>query len=208
MRKWIVLTVLIAVFVIAVKLLLENVLGFDFTPTIAGWIEHPGPGAAFAVVALLVSDLFLPIPSSLVMVLSGAAFGIVRGAALALAGSVGCSVLGFELTRRYGRRASARLVGKDELVRLERALERNGAGAVFITRALPVMMETMSVVAGLSAMKRPTFLLATLAGTIPEVVIYAYAGAMSKETGSVVPALVILLAVAGAGWMYWKGLRA
>jgi uncharacterized membrane protein YdjX (TVP38/TMEM64 family) len=187
------------------KLLFENVLGWDFAPTIAAWIAHPGPGAAFAVVALLVVDLFLPVPSSLVMVLSGAAFGVVQGAALALTGSIGCSILGFELTRRYGRRASARLVGDDELAKLERTFEQNGAGAVFITRALPVMMETMSVVAGLSRMKRSTFILATLAGTIPEVAIYAYAGAKSKETGSLVPAVVILLAVAGAGWMYWRG---
>lgn len=204
MRRWFSLAVIAAAVVVTTKLVIENLLGVDLAPAIASWIARPGPGAAFAVVALLVVDLFLPIPSSLVMVLSGAAFGVPRGAALSLAGSVGCSVLGFELTRRYGRRASARLVGADELARLERAFERHGAGAVFITRALPVMMETMSVVAGLSKMRRSTFVLATVAGTIPEVVVYAYAGARSREVGSLVPAVVILIAVAGAGWMLYR----
>jgi uncharacterized membrane protein YdjX (TVP38/TMEM64 family) len=65
-------------------------------------------------------------------------------------------------------------------------------------------METMSLVAGVSTMRRRTFLWASAIGTAPIVVIYAYAGAMSRETGSVVPAIVILMAVAGTGWILYK----
>lgn len=204
MKRWLLLAVVAAAVVVATKLLVENILGIDLQPAIAGWIAHPGPGAAAAVVLLLVVDLFLPVPSSLVMVLSGAAFGVVKGSALSLAGSLGCSVLGFELARRYGRGAAARMVGDAELVELERTFERYGAGAVFVTRALPVMLETMSVVAGLSRMRRTVYIAATVAGTIPEVVIYAYAGARSREVGSIVPAVVILLALSGAGWMLYR----
>ena len=80
----------------------------------------------------------------------------------------------------------------------------HGAAAVAVTRALPVVMETMSVVAGLSTMRRGTFLLASAIGTAPIVVVYAYAGAMSRETGSLVPAIVILIAVAAAGWVWYR----
>ena len=73
-----------------------------------------------------------------------------------------------------------------------------------MTRALPVVMETMSVVAGLSAMKRGTFLIASTIGTLPIVVIYAYAGAMSREMDSVVPAVVIVIAIAAAGWIWHR----
>jgi uncharacterized membrane protein YdjX (TVP38/TMEM64 family) len=146
-----------------------------------------------------------PIPSSIVMVLAGAVFGTVTGAALSLAGSLGCSVLGFELTRRYGRRASARMIGDGELVRLEDTFARHGAGAVFITRPLPVVKETMAVVAGLSGMKRSTFLIAAAAGTVPEAVLYSYAGATSKQLGTLMPAVLILMALAGAGWMWSRG---
>jgi uncharacterized membrane protein YdjX (TVP38/TMEM64 family) len=106
--------------------------------------------------------------------------------------------------RRYGQRASRRLVGDEEIVRIQRVFARHGAAAVAMTRALPVVMETMSVVAGLSTMKRSTFLLASLAGTIPIVVVYAYAGAVSRQTGSLVPAVVILIAVAGAAWVWYR----
>lgn len=190
--------------VIASKLLVENLLGIDIGPAITGWLDEPGPKSALLIVLLLVADLVLPIPSSLVMVLSGAAFGAVKGAAIAGVGSFGCSVLGFEVARRYGRGAAARLVGEADISHLERTFARYGAGAVFVTRALPIMKEAMSVVAGLSAMPRGTFILATIAGTIPEVAVYAWAGSASRDAGTLVPALVILMALSAAGWMVMR----
>lgn len=67
-----------------------------------------------------------------------------------------------------------------------------------------MVMETMSVVAALSAMTRGTFLVASLLGTVPIVVVYAYAGAVSKATGSLVPAVVMLIAVAALGWVIYR----
>ena len=140
-----------------------------------------------------------------VMVLSGAAFGVLWGSVLAFVGSIGGEWLGFELARRYGTSLSTRFIGDAaERERLNRILTTHGAAAVAVTRALPVVMETMSVVAGLSTMKRRTFLLASTIGTLPIVVIYAYAGAMSREMDSVVPAVVIMIAVAGAGFVWYR----
>ncbi len=190
--------------IIASKILLENVLGIQLEPLISAWVTHAGAGTAATVIGLLAADLFLPIPSSLIMVLSGAAFGVVWGSILSLVGSVGGEWLGFELVRRYGRSASARFVDDDEFERLSRVFDRHGAAAVVVTRALPVVMETLSVVAGLSAMTRRTFLVASLLGTLPVVVVYAYAGAVSKATGSLVPAIVMLIAVAGFGWVIYR----
>jgi uncharacterized membrane protein YdjX (TVP38/TMEM64 family) len=156
------------------------------------------------VVTLLAVDLFLPVPSSVVMILSGAAFGVTGGAALSLVGSIGGEWLGFELVRRYGRRASARLVGDDEVERLGRVFNRYGAVAVAVTRAVPVVMETMTVVAGLSTMSRGVFLLSSLLGTGPIVLVYAYAGAASRDSGSLVPAVVILVAVAASAGVFYR----
>lgn len=138
------------------------------------------------------------------MVLSGAAFGVFRGALLALLGSVGGEWLGFELVRYYGRRASARIVGDDEIDRLSRVFDRHGAAAIAVTRALPVVMETMSVVAGLSTMSRRTFLVASLIGTGPIVFVYAWAGAVSRQTGNALPAAIMLVAVAAFGWVLYR----
>jgi uncharacterized membrane protein YdjX (TVP38/TMEM64 family) len=198
------LVVGVAAAIVLSKLLLEDVLGVDLSGLIHTWIAEAGPGSALAVIGLLAADIFLPIPSSLVMILSGAAFGVVEGAGVALVGSIGGEWLGFELVRRYGRRVSSRVAGEEELARLSRVFARHGAAAVIVTRAVPVLMETLSVVAGLSGMPRRTFLLTSLAGTAPIVLIYAYAGAVSRDTGSLVPAVVILLAVSACGWIWYR----
>ena len=204
MKRTVTLIVAVAGAVILSKLLIENVLGIRVDALAESWMARAGTGGAVAVVTLLAADLFLPVPSSLIMVLSGAAFGVLWGSVFSLVGSIGGEWLGFELVRRYGRRASSKMVGDDELERLSRVFARHGAAVVVVTRALPVVMETMSVVAGLSKMSRTTFLIASLLGTAPIVVVYAYAGAVSRQTGSLVPALIMLIAVAGLGWIVYR----
>lgn len=205
MKRAVALVAIVAGVVIGSKLLLENVLGISLEPFARSWAADAGWPAAVVVIGLLAIDIFIPVPSSIVMVLSGAVFGVWWGALLAFAGSIGGEWLGFELARRYGASWFARFIGDEaERHRLNRILETHGAAAVAVTRALPIVMETMSVVAGLSTMTRRTFLLASAIGTAPIVIVYAYAGAASRQTGSLVPAIVILIAVAAAGWVWYR----
>jgi uncharacterized membrane protein YdjX (TVP38/TMEM64 family) len=194
----------VALAIILSKVVMENVLGIQLEPLITRWMAGAGAGSAVVMVALLAADLFLPIPSSLIMVLSGAAFGVMWGSMFSLVGSIGGEWLGFELVRRYRQRAAEKIVGDEELERLARVFDRHGMSVVVVTRALPVVMETMSVVAGLSKMSRSSFLVASLLGTAPIVVIYAYAGVISRQTGSLLPAVIMLIAVAGLGWILYR----
>lgn len=203
MRMLAPVAIVIAV-VVGAKLLIENILGIDTAPMVEGWIQSAGTSEALLIVTLLAVDILLPVPSSLVMIVSGAAFGVWWGSVLALSGSIAGEWLGFELARRYGARASTWLVGPTDTERLARLFSRHGAAAVAISRALPILMETLSVVAGLSGMRRRTFLAASFVGTAPIVVAYAYAGAASREAGSVVPAIIITIAVFGLGWIAYR----
>ena len=204
MKRTLLLVLGLAAVVLLSKLVLEDMLGLDLVDEANAWIARAGGGSALAVVLLLAIDMLIPIPSSLVMILSGAAFGVVWGSVISLVGSIGGEWLGFELVRRYGRRLSARLIGDEEFVRFNRFFERHGAAAVLVTRPLPIVMETMSIVAGLSTMKRSVFLAVSLAGTAPIVLVYAYAGAFSREAGTIVPAVVILAAVMTASWLWYR----
>ena len=204
MKRWIALVVLVAAVIVASKLLVENVLGIPMEALASRWLNHAGYGTATLIVVLLAADVALPIPSSLVMVLSGAAFGVLWGSVVALVGSIAGEWIGFELVRRYGRGVSRGIVGADEFDRFSAFFERHGTLAVVLTRPLPVVMETMSLVAGLSGMSRAAFLGASLAGTAPIVVIYAYAGAVSRQVDSIVPAVVILVAVAACGYAWYR----
>jgi uncharacterized membrane protein YdjX (TVP38/TMEM64 family) len=205
MRRTIALIAVVAALVIGSKLLIENALGISLEPWARSWLAGAGPAGAAAVIGLLAADVFIPVPSSVVMILSGAAFGVWWGSLVAFIGSIGGEWLGFEIARRYGSAWASRFIGDArEVEHMNALLARHGAAAVAVTRPLPVVMETMSLVAGLSTMKRRTFLVASAIGTAPIVVVYAYAGAMSREAGSLVPAIVILIAVAGAGWIWYR----
>jgi uncharacterized membrane protein YdjX (TVP38/TMEM64 family) len=204
MKRTIWLVLGVAATIIASKLLVENVMGINLDALVERWMAHAGAGSAAVMIGLLAADLFLPIPSSLVMVLSGAAFGVLWGSMFSLIGSIGGEWLGFELVRRYGMSASRRIVGDEDLNKMRTLMTNHGAAAVLVTRALPVVMETMSVVAGLSEMPRKSFLLASLVGTLPVAVVYAYAGAVSREVSSIVPAVVMLIAVAGGAWVWYR----
>lgn len=204
MKRSLILILLAVGFVIGSKLLIENVLGIPTEALAKRWLDDAGLGTAALIALLLAADVALPIPSSLVMVLSGAAFGVAWGSMVALVGSIAGEWLGFELVRRYGRGVSRGIVGADEFERFSAFFERHGTLAVMLTRPLPVVMETMSLVAGLSGMSRVAFLGASLAGTAPIVVIYAYAGAVSREADSIIPAAVILVAVAACGYAWYR----
>jgi 3-dehydroquinate synthase len=204
MKRSIVLILSVAGAIVATKVLIENVIGVNLEPLVTSWLEQPGMSGAALIVGLLAADVFLPVPSSVIMVLSGAAFGVLWGSVFALTGSVLGEWAGFELVRRYGRRASGKLASEEELEEVNRFFEKHGALAVIVTRPLPVVMETMSLVAGLSRMRRSVFLLASLIGTAPIVVVYAYAGAVSRQVGSALPAIIILIAVAAAGWLWYR----
>jgi 3-dehydroquinate synthase len=208
MKRSVFLILFVAGTIVASKLIVENVFGVNLEPYVLAWLEQPGVGGAAIIVGLLAADVFLPVPSSVIMVLSGAAFGVLWGSMFALVGSVLGEWVGFELVRRYGRRASSRIASEAELEEVNRFFERYGALAVIVTRPMPVVMETMSLVAGLSRMPRRVFLLASFAGTAPIVVVYAYAGAVSRQVGSLLPAAIILVAVAAAGWVWYRSRRA
>ena len=79
-----------------------------FTPLVVmnSGCECASPVAGLGV-GLLVSDVALPVPSSVVMVAQGAVFGLVVGALLALLGGVGATMTAYLLGRRGRRRSTA-----------------------------------------------------------------------------------------------------
>lgn len=207
-RRWPALVIGIALAVIASKVLVEDMLGLTWMGLVQRFVTTPSVSAAALVVGLLAVDLLVPVPSSLLMILSGAVFGVLPGGLLSLAGSLAGNLLGFEAARRYGRDATRRFIGDAQLARMQGVFASHGAVAILVSRPLPVLMETLSVAAGLSGMRRGPFLAASLAGTLPVVFVYAWAGSRSLGEGTLVPAIVMLIAVAAGGWVIsWPVLR-
>lgn len=165
----------------------------------------PGVGAAGAAgavlgVSLLVVDVALPVPSSLVMIAHGAVFGVGIGALLSLAGSTGATLLGFWLGRRGGS-LLARFVSPQEQEAADRLLQRWGALAIIVTRPVPLLAETVAVLAGTSTLGWGKATLAAVVGAVPPAVLYALAGAASAGNGNVGLIFIVVIALAGGAWL-------
>lgn len=205
-RSWPIVVVAVAAVVVVSKVAVEDVFGLSWTTLLAQPLSRPGLVTAAAIVGVLSIDLLLPVPSSLVMIASGALFGVGWGGCVSLAGSLIGNYIGFEVARTFGRAATERWIGDTQLRRMEQVFERHGAAAIVASRPVPVLMETLSVAAGLSNMRRTTFLISSLTGTIPIVFLYAYAGDRSLSAGTVFPAALVLIAVVAAGWAIARAL--
>src|SRR5690606_28842158 len=139
-----------------------------------------GLPAASAGVGLLIADVFLPVPSSLVMIAHGALFGVVLGTGLSLLGSLGATLFGFAVGPRGGG-LLARLVTPKEKKKADALLARWGALAILITRPIPLLAETVSILAGASPMGWGRMTAAALAGSAPAALLYALTGATARS---------------------------
>lgn len=183
--------------------LLIEALGIPLLVEPTPWLSRGGVLAAALGVGLLVADVLLPVPSSVVMVAHGALFGVTGGTLLSLAGSTGAALSGFWLGRR-GEGLLGRLVTPSERERADCLLRRWGATAIIVTRPVPLLAETTAIMAGASTMGWGRAALAALAGSLPPALLYALAGASAAnfQGGALMFALVIL--VAGLFWLFGR----
>src|SRR4051794_24585739 len=78
---------------------IAEALGVPLLPDPMPALRKAGPLAAVIGVGLLIADVVLPVPSSVIMLAHGALFGVWIGSILSLAGSVGCALAGFAIGR-------------------------------------------------------------------------------------------------------------
>lgn len=170
------------------------------------WLNQGGLGAATLGVALLVVDVLLPVPSSLVMVAHGALFGVLPGTLLSLFGSTGAAVVGFWIGRRGGQFLE-RLVPPEERKRASHLVERWGLLAIVVTRPIPLLAETVAIMAGASPLGWPGTVLAALAGSLPPAFLYALTGASAGKFQHTALMFLLVIFITGIVWVVGRKLR-
>ena len=153
-----------------------DALGVQLLRDPTPWMRHGGVLAAALGVSLLFADVLLPVPSSVVMVVHGALFGVVIGTLLSLLGSMGAALFGFAIGRRGGRLLE-RMVTPEERARADKMLAKWGALAVVVTRPVPILAETVAIMTGASSVGWLRMAVASFAGALPPALLYALTGA-------------------------------
>jgi len=183
-----------------VLFLLVEALGVALLVDPRPWLNRGGALAASLGVGLLIADVLLPVPSSLVMVAHGALFGVLCGTLLSLFGSTGAALFGFWIGRRGGRLLE-RLVTPEERERADYLLKRWGTLAVIVTRPVPLLAETVAIMAGASSMSWGRMTLAAVAGSLPPALLYALTGASVAKFENAALVFLFVILVAGFFWI-------
>ena len=166
------------------------------------WLEDFGKWAWFAGVGLLVADILLPIPGTLVMSALGYIYGPIVGGLFAGLGSFTAGSIGFWICRSFGEKAALKLLGEKAFKKGHETFERVGGWVVVLSRWLPVFPEVISCMAGLNRMSPIKFHLALLCSAIPMGFIYAAIGHAGVENLTV----AVMLSV-GIPPLIWLGVN-
>lgn len=158
--------------------------GWDRAFTFAGsvkWLESAGPWAWAAGILLLVGDLVLPVPGTIVISALGYLYGTLIGACVAAVGLMLAGMLGYGVGRLFGETFARRWLGDGDYEKGKVLFERRGGWVVAMSRALPILPEVISCTAGLVRMPFRRFLLALSCGSVPMAFLFAAVGSAGRE---------------------------
>lgn len=128
---------------------------------------------------MMIEGSFIPMPSELVI--PPAAFLAAKGelnfvlvVVVGTAGALTGALINYALSYTLGRKvifmladtklAHLILIDREKVIKAEEFFNRNGKSATFIGRLVPAVRQLISIPAGLSKMKLPTFILWTTLG--------------------------------------------
>lgn len=197
--------ILIAIFAVTF-ILLKSASGVTFED-VENWLhgarEVSPYHVATLIIALLLADLLVSVPTLTIVMLSGFLLGQALGTLVALMGLYSAGILGYGISRRYGQQLLTLLL-KDPLRRAEAvaAFRGHGFGMIILARALPILPEVMACLAGSSRMPFSRFLVAWSLSCVPYAAIAAYAGSIST-LGDPMPAISAAIGLLTSLWIGW-----
>ncbi|QNF33960.1 VTT domain-containing protein [Adhaeribacter swui] len=154
----------------------------------------------FLSLGFLAFDTLLPVPSSLLMILNGKVLGFLGGSLVSWAGSLVSSVLGFYLGRSANPLFDKFFSAQDKTFS-NNFFRKYGNMALLVSKALPILSEAVSFVAGTTAMSFKTFLLYSALGHLIISLVYGYLGSFSNSLHSGLITVIIILSTVFLGWL-------
>lgn len=139
-------------------------------------------------------------PDSVLAIAGGLIFGLVNGYIYTTIGALIGGTLSFYISRKLGRNVVKKFT-KEKLDKVEDMINEKGFFIVFMLRLIPLFpFDVISYGAGLTSIKYKDFILATLFGTIPGILVFVNIGAQSVNIRSTsfyisIAALILLLGI-------------
>jgi len=151
---------------------------FSSRESIALYVERWGLWAPFIFVLIQAAQVILaPIPGNITALAGGALFGWGVGFLLSSLGLVIGSVIAFALGRYFGKPLVIRMVGEKTYERYEGVIARKGIWVLFLIFLIPFFPDdALCLLAGMTAIPFPLFLLLVVLGRLPGMLVANLAG--------------------------------
>lgn len=147
----------------------------------------------------LTSDILLPVPSSLVMILNGKVLGVWAGSLVSFLSGLASSSIGYYIGKT-SHPFLDRFFSEEEKVAGNRLFNRYGDTAIIMSKALPVFSEAVSLLSGTSAFSFRRFFLYSAIGHL--IISLAY-GLLGNYAGSLNSSMVSGLVMLSAPVIAW-----
>ncbi|MFN9409343.1 MAG: TVP38/TMEM64 family protein [Akkermansiaceae bacterium] len=148
---------------------------------LAGYFEQAKSWAWLLGILLLLVDLLLPIPGTIVMSALGVVYGFWIGGLIATIGSMLAGSLGYGVGRFFDEKFAKRWLGEKDFEKGRSLFDKSGAWVVAVSRALPILPEVLACMAGLLRMPFGKFVIALACGSIPMGFLFAWIGAIGRD---------------------------
>lgn len=157
---------------------------FDLTQALIDFLRRWGelsPLSAIVLTAVFVAGGLVPIPRTFFVLAAGVVYGMAAIPIIMPAATLGC-VIAFLLARYlFAARLARAVAGKPRFVAVMDAVDAEGWRIVALCRlASPIPSTIQSVLFGLTRIGLWPYAWSTFVFTIPQIVLYAYLGAIGK----------------------------
>jgi uncharacterized membrane protein YdjX (TVP38/TMEM64 family) len=171
----------------------------DFAQHLLALTAHPTQYAVWSYVVLS-SDILLPIPNSIIMYANGFALGTWAGAGLSVISLMTTAVIGYYLGKLS---AQGKWAAPD--VKAQNFWGKYGELTILITRAIPILSESVCILAGNLRMPFRRYLWMNLLGYIPVSLLFALLGRYGYDQNAFLFSLACSFGIAALFW--WLGKR-
>ena len=157
--------------------------GGQFEDWLRGMADDPPSPLTTAclVVALLSTDILLPIPSSVISTMSGWQLGWFQGTLATWIGMNLGAILGFGLAKKWGKPFALWFSKSEDLDRMRGINDQYGPLVLVLMRAMPVFAEASVLIAGIHQLSWNRFLPAVILSNFGIALAYAAFGEFAQR---------------------------
>lgn len=179
-----------------------------FEEEIAIFLESQENINSYSILSFLVLslDIFVPVPSSLVMILNGRILGIFPAILLSTTSGLLSSTIGFYIGRKSEPLVDLFFSQKEKNLS-SRIFLKYGKSAILFSKALPIVSEALSFLSGTTAISFKMFFFYSFVGHMIISAVYAYAGNFSTSMDSNFLSAGIIIIVLFLFWIIEKLLK-